>query len=789
MKREIAGIFVCMLLIAATVLPVAGNINSENNTSYNNEINQNLKISAIKNSDCNCKKENNRMTESTGIITPNLEKTWTGAGSFSEDYNQVMSTPLVADLDGDANPEIIFNSYNVTTRDYWDDAILRAVHATGTTCTDYFPTDTVPDTTFNRTCGLSTPAIGDINRDGLPEIVVPEKTDSYFWSSRLIAYDNTGRWLWTSDSLTGADRMRLQASPAIAHLDLDVNSFFPMIVVGNKVFSHNGRLLDIGTGGTGLDVSCVADVDVDGYPEIVAGHTVYAYSISGGLSIKYDDASLGDGYTAIADFDTDVEKEIVLVVPKFDDPEVGDLYLLDHDLTVIDNIPLLDTGGGPPTIEDFDGDGLPEIGVETKLNYTVYNYTAGVLGVAWNQPISDLSTGAIGSTVFDFDVDHAMDVIFNDDETLRVFDGRSGAVVWQTPNPSGTGFEMPTVADVDDDGHAEFVVVCNQFFTGHCSGIKIFGDDNNWTCARKIWNQHTYHITNVWDNGMLPRLPWIMVWPLMYNNYRVQSPCDLEFNCSKEHNASDCIWPGDVFWYFINFSNPHSVPLTNVYIQDQIPDFYYDLDLSSCSSSCPGAIWNYIDPWLTIEIPSVDPHTTCHIRFKVKYNPPIIVPGGSVIKNVAYIEENQHPMCAPECTIQLCNRDPDPPQIHTENLFSQTKTIHFYAIDPDGLQDEPWLYYYIDWGDGTFKDWFGLYKSGEEVQVEHTWGKPGFYMVKVKAKDFYGAESDWGKLLVVTPVNQQSAGSQPLLLQFLQRFLGYSGFSNTRRSARTMGLQ
>ncbi len=38
------------------------------------------------------------------------------------------------------------------------------------------------------------------------------------------------------------------------------------------------------------------------------------------------------------------------------------------------------------------------------------------------------------------------------------------------------------------------------------TGIRVIGDRNNtWVNARKIWNQHTYHITNINDDGSIPR--------------------------------------------------------------------------------------------------------------------------------------------------------------------------------------------------------------------------------------------------------------------------------------------
>ena len=85
----------------------------------------------------------------------------------------------------------------------------------------------------------------------------------------------------------------------------------------------------------------------------------------------------------------------------------------------------------------------------------------------------------------------------------------------------------------------------------------------------------------------------------------------------------------------------------------------------------------------------------------------------------------------------------------------------FKSIDPDGDN----VYYYIDWGDGEFEDWFGPFESGEEVTHSHTWSEQGTPTIKAKAKDIWGAESDWGTLDVIIPKNQNM-----WFLRWLERF-------------------
>lgn len=79
------------------------------------------------------------------------------------------------------------------------------------------------------------------------------------------------------------------------------------------------------------------------------------------------------------------------------------------------------------------------------------------------------------------------------------------------------------------------------------------------------------------------------------------------------------------------------------------------------------------------------------------------------------------------------NHPPYPPTIYESNGL-----ICVVTTDPDG--DD--IYYLIDWDDGTSSGWIGPYHSGEEACFVHTY-LPGVYEIKAKAKDIYGAESDW----------------------------------------------
>ncbi len=89
---------------------------------------------------------------------------------------------------------------------------------------------------------------------------------------------------------------------------------------------------------------------------------------------------------------------------------------------------------------------------------------------------------------------------------------------------------------------------------------------------------------------------------------------------------------------------------------------------------------------------------------------------------------------------------------------------NFTSNDPDN--DD--VFFYVDWGDGTFEDWVGPYFSGETITINHTWpAKTMIYQIKTKAKDTYGSESDWGTFLVF--VLSPRGSNSSIIIRIIQR--------------------
>jgi serine protease len=91
-------------------------------------------------------------------------------------------------------------------------------------------------------------------------------------------------------------------------------------------------------------------------------------------------------------------------------------------------------------------------------------------------------------------------------------------------------------------------------------------------------------------------------------------------------------------------------------------------------------------------------------------------------------------------------KTPTKPTGPTSGSRNKQYTYSTSTTDPDGNQ----VYYWWDWGDGTNSGWLGPYNSGETKTASHKWTARGTFLVKVKAKDIYGAESGWSATLSVT---------------------------------------
>lgn len=464
------------------------------------------------------------------------------------EYHQAMASPMVADLDGDCVPEVVFNSYEP---DSWtNNGILRAVRGdTGQ------PLWTLGDPEW-RSDGTAIPAIGDIDYDGDLEIV------NVGGDKRLYLIDHTGTPIWKTANPVSASQT--SGAPALANFDLQGHA---EIGYGRSVFASDGTLLWAApSGGYGSNtnyatLACVADLDGDLRPELIGGGTAYKFTGTAGIDFTGEVMwqSGGDGYCGVADFQLDGVPEVVVV-------RGGKIDVLDGPTgTLLASYTIPGGGsGGAPNIADFDGDGFPDIGTAGGVRYVVVQFDGvDTLSLLWSAVTKDGSSNRTGSSVFDFDGDGRSEVVYGDEHYLRIYPGVEPDCQLDPPGPgcdqnmtddeilfiditsSGTRVEYPVIADVDGDFKAEIVVTTNNNFSqGNIgdAGVEVFEDRlDNWVGTLPIWNQHTYHITNVDAKGRIPIVEedsWKVPAGKPYNSYRRNTQGAVE-NCAPDLVAQD----------------------------------------------------------------------------------------------------------------------------------------------------------------------------------------------------------------------------------------------------------
>ena len=501
-------------------------------------------------------------------------------------------------------------------------------------------------------------AAGDLNGDGVPEIV------AFMGDRTTVAFTRSGTtWkpLWPKVKATLADGVTLFVSmadgtenlapgsgsnldvwsgPSIH--DLDDDGIPEVIREGYVIEGNTGKVraqLPASYGSYYVGIPPVlADLNGDGTVELTNGAHVWQFagptntwtplaSYEAGTATK-------PGWVGVADFNPyDGKKQPELAVATTSTLSV---YSLDHSVFMGLSVAVPGGGGGPPTIADYDHDGLPEVGLAGQDYYTVFDPDCqatprpggkcadrthcdfGVNGacpdqILWSRHTQDHSSNITGSSVFDFPGAGTPEVVYADECFARVFSGFDGTVLFSQYHSSCTWIENPVVADVDGDFHAEIVVpsnlacgtgnagiLCGQLDangvdatfvgeqcqvngdcvsgacdSGYCrctttaqccsvnddakcleaglqcapppagtpgtgstcraphphglQGIRVYGDaKDRWVQSRQIWNQHAYAVTNVNEDGTIPKTSaWASNWTTSgLNDFRQNVPGD-----------------------------------------------------------------------------------------------------------------------------------------------------------------------------------------------------------------------------------------------------------------------
>jgi len=279
---------------------------------------------------------------------------------------------------------------------------------------------------------------------------------------------------------------------------------------------------------------CAGSHDCDGPELIVAGNVFSVDLASSRITLQRNvnafgaGTTFGDGFTAVADLDGDGDLDVAVAGNA---PNSSTLYAYDpkHKI-VLKTWTMPGTSGhgfSPITIADvFDEDladdgntgnssvgNLPEL-IVTRLipggTGAMYALNVSSATPIWTQPTTDAS-GSTATTVFDFNGDGVLELAYRDSFQMRVMYGGplqyAPAGVNQTDRNyasfaclSATMNEGPTVADVDDDGAAELVVLCGN---GPAALTVFESAGAPWREARHVWNQPMFAPGAINEKGVI----------------------------------------------------------------------------------------------------------------------------------------------------------------------------------------------------------------------------------------------------------------------------------------------
>ncbi len=447
-----------------------------------------------------------------GIFSPRVKCEFAKApdGDPFPNHVDVQGSPVVVNFNkpAAAGPPSIAASFTATVvGNYTEDlGVIRVLR--GTDCSleaNLGGTDLDADGITDWTVSSATLATGDLDGDDVAEIV------AYGSDGSTLAFTKkNGTWglLWKSPFQAGmfggpcnAANNRCPvgwAGPSIHDLDDDGK---PEILREGAVLRADGTVAVVAPGGyasysAGL-FSVAANLDQDPNIEFTNGQFIWEWA--GGAWVQepgFPGASASaPGHVALADFGA-----YGAGVPA-SNPEIAVVrsslvmvYAIDGTLVQPPIAVPGAGGGGPPTISDFDGDGLPEVAVAGQAFYTIYDIDCGAAPrpggtcnagscdfagttcapgsyILWSRSTQDLSSNVTGSSVFDFEADGSSEVVYGDECFVRVYEGNTGTVLFSQYRSSCTWYENPIIADVDGNFRADLVTPSNKACSPDGTGI------------------------------------------------------------------------------------------------------------------------------------------------------------------------------------------------------------------------------------------------------------------------------------------------------------------------------
>lgn len=437
------------------------------------------------------------------------------------------------------------------------DCVIPAPPAPAFTMTLDFAT---PNETANH---LSRIAIGDLDRDGTPEIISMNRytkrifilngNDGSIKHQALLANDATPNWeiaianvdndncgeiffLGTDSRIYAYDcqlnflwrtiRMPGDHDPINFGLaDFDGDGLVELYCKDQIFDAHSGRRLVATTASSSNSFRAwqrmnggpvAVDILGDSRLELVLGLSIYQVNIpaarntdGGSLTLlqSRNEYFVRNQYnaTSVADFNQDGHLDVIASGSTIGYDQNTTIFFWDVFNNTVSTYRDL-TGDYAP---NGWGQGTGRVNIadldgdgNLNLSYVSGKYLYALrenMTLLWRVVINEETSGHTGCTLFDFNGDGKSEIVYRDEQYLYIIDGTDGSIFTSQRCISRTNREYPIVADVDADGSTEICVTCG------------FDDVQSWANFNTLSYSQYAHI-RVFRSASEPWVPARRLW-------------------------------------------------------------------------------------------------------------------------------------------------------------------------------------------------------------------------------------------------------------------------------------